>query len=390
MKTHAARNSLLALLALSSLAIYILACTSFSPDDSKVLFTTYDPKAGDFGVGVWDRATGKSSLLFLPQRAGAGGPNDKLAMIRPQWLPDGRHVLVAWARGDDDDALTLAVLPYGQPGTTRFIELEDMEDAASALTMPLAVAQGQVFLAPAQSGSNRVFRVDLLTGEVVTHAMPKRIVPYASPAADRICYLAEEDEAEGKWEFGLLSPGTWELKPLRQIHLKLKDEPGGLCAISPDGKWVVALADNDSGKVEAIVLEDGKERRRARLAKADERLAVSLAALSPVNRACYFTYLAVPDAGTNATFGVLEVPLSGGPPRRTPLIPRLDSSERERVHYAPASVSHDGKLLAVSTTMLAAGDQAMAAADCGLFIVDLTDTRRGFKRVPSPRPPRVQ
>ncbi len=38
MKTQTARNAGLALVGLLALTIYILACSSFSPDDTKVLY----------------------------------------------------------------------------------------------------------------------------------------------------------------------------------------------------------------------------------------------------------------------------------------------------------------------------------------------------------------
>ena len=60
-KTH---NTLLALTGLAALFVCILACTSFSPDDKKILYSTFDPKSRAMGVAVYDRASRDSRLLF--------------------------------------------------------------------------------------------------------------------------------------------------------------------------------------------------------------------------------------------------------------------------------------------------------------------------------------
>lgn len=81
------RNTALALVGLAALTIYILACTSFSPDDTKVLYPALDPVSGNVGMAVYDRETHRSDLAFVPIIP------DKQAAVRAQWLEIGRaHV----------------------------------------------------------------------------------------------------------------------------------------------------------------------------------------------------------------------------------------------------------------------------------------------------------
>lgn len=119
MKAEPSLNGMLSFTALAALVICVLACTSFSPDDSKVLFSTYDPEAQAYGVGLYDRSTRTTATLFVPQVHQSDSSGGDPALIRAQWLADGRHILVSWGRDVEDDDLDLAVLPYGHVGPTR-------------------------------------------------------------------------------------------------------------------------------------------------------------------------------------------------------------------------------------------------------------------------------
>lgn len=119
MKVQPLSSGILSLTALAALVVFIIACTSFSPDDSKVLFSTYDPEAQAYGVGLYDRSTRTTTTLFVPQEHQSDSSRGEPALIRAQWLADGRHILVSWGRDVEDDDLDLAVLPHGHVGPTR-------------------------------------------------------------------------------------------------------------------------------------------------------------------------------------------------------------------------------------------------------------------------------
>ena len=114
MRKQTVLNLTPAMIGLGSLLIYVLACTSFSPDDSKVLYDTEDGKTGTTGVAVYDRKTGRSELLFQPFFLDAQELDAQPAILRPQWLADGHSFLTTWIAGGDSSTtpLNIAVLPF--------------------------------------------------------------------------------------------------------------------------------------------------------------------------------------------------------------------------------------------------------------------------------------
>src|SRR5574341_1052549 len=110
MKIDTARNGGLALIGLAALAIYILACTSFSPDDKQVLYPAFDLQTGAAAVSLYDRETSRSRTLFVPVTY---AETNQLAtpVMRAQWLGNGSRVLVSWVAEDTEDFLNLAVVP---------------------------------------------------------------------------------------------------------------------------------------------------------------------------------------------------------------------------------------------------------------------------------------
>ena len=135
------QHSLLAAVAVVSLAIYVLACSSFSPDDSKVLFPAVDPKSGDLGVAVYDRKGGGTEQVFVVSQVEKGiSRSSKPVLIRPQWMPDGKSMLVMWPDSVKGEALNIALVPYGRRGPTRMYTCDGLKDAAALLMSPMPVA----------------------------------------------------------------------------------------------------------------------------------------------------------------------------------------------------------------------------------------------------------
>ncbi len=381
MKVQPLSSGVLSLTALAALVVFIIACTSFSPDDSKVLFSTYDPEAQAYGVGLYDRSTRATTTLFVPQEHQSDSSRGEPALIRAQWLADGRHILVSWGRDVEDDDLDLAVLPYGHVGPTRFIHLEGLDEGVSQMRMPLATAGGHLFL---RGESNTLVRVNLLTGEVSQRAVSKDIVPHASPGGDRAFYLSQIDEDDSKWEFGLIDADTWELKPTARFELDESLKDVELAAVSPDGKWAIGHQEDPP---QVLFLEGGEVKRRVALGGEGEEVNVSVFAISTQNQTAYAPYWKKTKGDTDIEAGILELPFPDGQPRRVPLIGRIKSGEGAGAWCFQPSVSHDGKTLAIASTYLVAGDAQVAKSDCALFLVDLSDPERKVTRVPVPWPP---
>src|ERR1035438_6909558 len=100
MKLKFSLNHVLAGCGALSLLAYVLACApSFSPDDRQVLYPSFDPQSGAMSVACYDRKTGRSEILFTAANADIA-TNQQPVLIRAEWLPDGKHILIGRAVGD--------------------------------------------------------------------------------------------------------------------------------------------------------------------------------------------------------------------------------------------------------------------------------------------------
>jgi len=387
-KKHAFRNSVLALVGLASLLIYVLACTSFSPDDSKVLYPTVDPKSGVLGVAVYDRASGKSELLFLPFGQVIDSLETHPILLRSQWLPEGRNVLVAWPDMESggeakDDGLNLAVLPFGGRGPTRLFFLPGLEDGMSRLMLPLPVAGRALFLTGA---SNSLIRLDLTTGQMRRQTGLPEMRLLSSPGGDRLFYLAESVGADGRRECGVMNPDTLARTPLFQIDSKEFRDDAGFFAVSREGKRLAYCTEEGNQPV-CRLLESGQLARTLPLPAGTGDLEVGNMRFAPKGDVLYAAFMNRGVGGTNASFGFLEIPTDGAPARQTSLIRGAGKQgDQSPLPYFQLEVSNDGKTLAVASTYLGL-DHPLKAADYALFLVDLGSPQRTVTKVPIPLPP---
>jgi hypothetical protein len=377
MKSHSLGHCLLALAALTALTVYVLACgTSFSPDDSKVLYSTINAKTGATGVAVYDRTTGKSELLFGPTHLEGDGLKTAPQILRPQWISNGHGVLVGWP---GKDGLNLTVLPAGGPGPIRLYSLPDQDKNFS----PLPVAGTCLFLI---GQSNTLVRLDLASGAVRrTPGLPEMTL-LPTPRGDQLLYLAESGEGDtASTEVGLLNPETFGRTPLHHLkgaELKAED---GFCALSREGKRLALCAKVDDKWV-LRVMDNGQPFRTVPLALEASAVKFGNAQFGPGGEVVYASFLQTGDE-TNS-LGILEIPINGGPIRRTTLIGDLGKVSKESALYLEPEVSHDGKTLAVASTYLAFDEHpSLKAEDCALFLVNLTDPQRRVTKVPIPLPP---
>ena len=99
MNQQTKRNAALAFVGLLALSIYILACTSFSPDDKKVLYPSFDAASGAIGMAVYDRETRTSEMVFVPVAYANRGKQRRgrpHGILRAQWLANGRDIVIAY------------------------------------------------------------------------------------------------------------------------------------------------------------------------------------------------------------------------------------------------------------------------------------------------------
>ncbi len=363
----------LALLGLAALLSYILACTSFSPDDSKVLFSMVEPESAGVGVAVYDRQAKKTELLFVPYGQDLSRSTDREApVLRPQWLPDGRSFFVAWL-GSSQPALNIALLPYGRTGAFRIFELEGLDDPGSQLVQPLPVSDTFLFL---KGKSNSIVRLNLFTGQLEQGNLPPNTDQLLSPGNGLVCYMTKPDGQDESAEFGLIDPISFTSSTLGRATINL----AGSCPVIDSSRRFLAYAVKQDNQLGFRLVEPGKPDRILPLRSVGDNLKLGNARFSPKGDLLYAAFLELGTTGTNASLGFLEVPLDDRKPRKNVLLQNVSTQEEDDVFLFPIEISHDGKALAVSSTYLAL-KRSIKLEDRALFLVDLTDPNRSVTRV---------
>jgi hypothetical protein len=382
--TEQSSGRLLSALALTGLAAYVLACASFSPDDSMVAFPTLDLKASATGVAVLYRQTGRTEQLFSMARISdlvQAKPEPRL--LRAQWL-DNQRLVVAWAGTGDNEHQGLSVLslPVVRKGPAIWRTLEGIEEMDQKLLDPLALA-GSRLLVPV--GSNQVARLDLNTGQVESHPCRGRAIALQSAgSADHVFYLAQDASKEGTIEVGRLDAATFTQTPLLQVD-GADFEKDARVAISADGKQMAWVA--EKGGTPAVRL--ARPGQPVRLLPASARVEVAQLGNLCFSRKQDLLYAAF--AGRNQgdarlSLGVLEIPLDGRPVQHTFVLEGTDKMGTEAATYFQLSLSHDGQTLAASSTyLLGEKDKPeIKLSDYGLFLVDVAKWPHKITRVAPP------
>jgi hypothetical protein len=374
------RNAILALIALAALSCYILACTAFSPDDSKILYPAFDAESGSVGMAVYDRVTQKSQMMFVPAACDLGESNAvaEPLLMRGEWLPDGRSVLIGFSGGKDNDTLNLALMPFGSTASVRLLQLADVKE--EGLLLPLCVNGGKIFL---KAGDKAVARIDLKSLAVARHEfsdIQKEIVLYSAPNADGPFYVEPLDGDKGE-VFGRLNPESFSRTPLMTITNELHGESA--FAYDNEGKTIAFLQPGDTNRL--LVLRQGKPAWIRTIDAKGAKWAFGNAGLSPKGDMLWATYMK--QVGTETvSYGLLEVPFSEEPVRETTLLTLPQPVESDKVFYFQGSVSHDGKIAAIASTYLACTAKEFKPDDCALFLVDLSSPDRKVTKVPIPLP----
>ncbi|HWQ93357.1 MAG TPA: hypothetical protein VN673_16925 [Clostridia bacterium] len=382
MKT-AARNSTLALIGLAGLTIYILACTSFSPDDSKVTYPAFDEN-GQVGIAVYDRSERNTQMLYLPATFAADGTNASgPELLRAQFLPDGRHIAV-FSFGSPEDSGTsvrIAVLPWATRTATRIFEIPELSDSSAAALISPVIVGHRAFL----MGSNQVLRLDLLTGRLHRHHLTEpgpELSLYPSPRGNTVFFI-QEAQNDQPVRFGTMDPESFKQTTLMTITNDVME--GSFFTYNNTGSQVALVVKADEER-RLVVLEKGIPRFTRTLDRGEGKLTFGSAVLSPKSDFILASFQRTPAGATNASFGLMEIPLSTEPIRETLLITSAPSGDEMESFYFQPALSHDGKTAAVASTYLALGLENLKAEDCALFLVDLSDRKRKVTRVPIPMP----
>jgi len=387
MNRQKTRNVALALVGLLALSIYILACTSFSPDDTKVLYPAFDAPSGAVGMAVYDRETGGSEMLFLPVDYESGKSNAAIApsILRAEWLANGREIVVAYSAGkssSSSDEVGVAVIPWGARKPIRIFRVPEVKELGEFFRLPLCVASERVFLRTSDKG---VARLDLRTGALTGHEFEDakgKIWLYPAPDGAGVFYCESGGQREEKTVFGRLNASDFSRKPLMVITNEFDDE--SVIAYDKAGR-VLAILGSGAETNELVVLRDGQPIFKRSLDARGQKRCFGNAIFAANGKALRATFRQA--KGTNTVcYGLMEIPFSDAPPRELTLINSAPKGDEPAVYYFQAAISHDGKTAAIASTYLACTEEEFKPADCALFLVDLSDPKWKVTKVPVPMP----
>jgi hypothetical protein len=379
-------NAVLAFVGLLMLGIYILACTSFSPDDTKVLYPSFDPASGAIGMAVYDREARGSEMLFVPVAYEGGVTNAAAApnILRGQWLANGRDIVIAYAAPKDGDkeGMTVAVIPWGARKPVRTFRVPDIKDAGETFMVPLCVAGEQLFFRTSDKGLGRL---NLRTGALAAHEFEDAkgdLSFYPAPDGAGVFYFESDNSPDKKTIFGRLNPNDFSRTPLMVITNRPHDST--VVAYDAAGKVLVLLAGGD-GKASLEVWKEGKPVFSREVDTHGQKRAFGNAVLAVTGKAVRATFQQA--NGSNAvSYGLMEIALSEAPVREVTLIKDAPAQDDVSVYYFQAAVSHDDKTAAIASTYLALVEKPISASDCALFLVDLSDPNWKVTKVPIPVP----
>ncbi|MDO8544548.1 MAG: hypothetical protein Q7S40_29250 [Opitutaceae bacterium] len=375
MNLNRTRDAVLTLIGAAALLAYVLACTSFSPDDRKVLFPAFEAATGAVAVAVYDRDNGSTTkLMALPSDGN---------LFRAVWSDDGRRVIVLSGMKQ----LRLTVLPFKTTEPVRLLELPSDAEGFPNLIMSPAIVGSRLLLCV----KTKLTSIDMETGAVKTNDVGSELLLLGHPRG--VFYLRpvdpKTDGKEDEYEIGRVDASNLTCVPPFRVPSPAssnKFEP--FFAVSPDTRRVALLANHD-GQQSFYIFEDQKLARTIPAALPTDSLLVMHPRFSLDGRTLYATFIRKASnpakEETAHQAGILEVPLDGAPSRQVPLFTVSDNSNLEAANGFQLDVSHDGKTLAVCSTFL---KEALKPEDLALYFVDLTRADRKVTKIPIAAPPK--
>lgn len=338
-----------------------------------MLYPSFDPQSGALSIALYDRDTGRSEQIF----SGIGphsGTNIQSACLRAQWLPDGKHILVA--ETEANDGLSLFVVPHGGREPIRHIGAQTWDDAVTALEFPIALSGTKVFL----NDEHNLTRVDWVTGEVLV----KTNGVAALPGGDGKTIIGYRELTNNVGEFGVIDPETLAFQP--QLTLTNQSDEGTFPAFNPREHEVMLVSGQGTNQ-ELQILRNGTQTFSRLITRPgfEVKVAGPWLDLGPNKDRVFTAYTSQADGQTNCEYGLLEIPLNENPPRFTPLF-QVQSGDINSLLAQP-SLSHDGRTWAISSAWLAGKDKsALRPEDCALFLVQLDSNPPKITKVPIPLP----
>ncbi len=369
MKTNRPLHFWLAAIAVASLLTYVLACsTAFSPDDRQLLYPSFDPQNGALSIALYDRSHDRSEQIFSSLGVHSD-TNLHSACLRAEWFPDGRHILIAEA--SDEENVSLFVLSRGGKEPIRHLVNLKWDKALTALEFPFAIIGNHVFL----NDEHRLIRVDWVTGALLINSNSIA----ALPANDGQTLIGWHELANDAAEFGVVDPQTLAFQAQLQMTNRL--DSGVFPAFHPAQNEIMFVAGSETNQELQIERAGVKIfSRPINRPGCEVKIAGPWLEWGPGKDRVFTLYTSQMSQQTNYECGLLEIPLTGKPLRFTPL---FHTGSDDLSMLAQPSLSHDGRIWAISSAWLAAKNRsALEPEDRALFLVQVDQDPPRLKKVP--------
>lgn len=374
MKPNKTLHVVLAGVGCVSLLVYILACsTSFSPDDSQVLYPAFDKQSGAVSVAVYDRRTAHSENIFTAVAPSQSLTNQDLLLTRAQWI-DANHILIAHVLSGHDEGLALLVVPRGVNEPIRQLLVPEIESPAVVLEFPFCLVNSTLYLRDEKT----ITRLDLVTGHVRRIEETNNVVPMPGGDGRTIVGITSPDDDQQAAQVGLIDPDTLEFKPLLTITNEFAE--GVMPTFDVRSHRTLFVTDTDSN-LQLNVMKDGQIQFSRPVARAGVQVAVGpWLDLGPNGDRVFTAYMSGAEGATNVEYGVVEIPLSRDPLRWTALFHA--EGEEDGLLFAQPSLSHDGQTWAIATSYLYLQNESLKPEDCALFLVEVGQPEPKVTKVP--------
>lgn len=389
----------LTVLALTGLALFILACRpSWSPDGQRLLYSYWDKGTKSGAVAVFDRKTRTSRVIWVGSYAEAG--ESDMVPVAAQWSVDGEQAVVTICAEKTADVL---VLPFRSPKPARRFALKAL---GSSPYSPFPQIGSRVFV-----GNKRgAYRLDLENGEILENIMEKELdadsglmlfesnqkVMYMAnlktetPAAAKKEEKSTEEKPANTVEFGEVDSKDLSFhatQTLTAADLKAKglSDVSAFTDVEPKGQRLALVGQRLGDERPAIViLEHDQIVKVLDVGGKSKEDSVGNPQWSRDAKFIYVPALLQNETTTTTELAIVEVPLDGKNPRIDRIMegPTSDFDDDYTI-FAQIALSPDGKLIALSNGY----DKNIRPEKKGIFLLDVSQPGRPVSFYPAPALP---
>ncbi len=372
--------SILGIIGMAAWMLFILGClqwSSWSPDNSKVLFPFAYPSGKHIGVALYDRTARTVSPILIQDMEQHGDH----PIPQAQWAAAGSQIVAAIFENDDLDFLVWSLqpgVPIRQIHAGRFAT----DSALPFPVGPFPELRGSLYF----NDTEAIVRVDLASGTVQRNYMQDPTYGALFALKDQLYYsrqVAKRTSSSDPWtiEFGTVDLTNLTPHPLYEFRFQDFEPELHMVASHPDGQRFAMVAMGE--KRDSILLfgQQGFEQvvnarglpdhfRYGNLQWSKDGSVIYAAIFTTTN-----------NDPQRIQYSVAEISLQEKPTHVTSVC-EFRSSHDVDPNFLDISLSPDGKMIA--TTPAVFGTETISEEDRVLFLINMQSTPRRIIRIPVP------